>query len=52
MEGVDLATVKELLGYKSINITMRYAHLAPSHKERGIPKSAIDFWRRVFLIRK
>jgi len=36
MEGVDLATVKELLDYKSINITMRYAHLAPSHKERGI----------------
>ena len=36
MEGVDLATVKELLGHKSINMTMRYAHLAPSHKEKAI----------------
>lgn len=29
MAGVDLMTVKELLGHKSIEMTMRYAHLAP-----------------------
>ena len=36
MEGVDLMTVKELLGHKSLEMTMRYSHLAPSHKMRAI----------------
>ncbi len=36
MAGVDLMTVKELLGHKSIEMTMRYAHLAPEHKMRAI----------------
>lgn len=30
MKGVDLYTVKELLGHKTIEMTMRYAHLAPN----------------------
>jgi len=36
MAGVDLTTVKELLGHKTIAMTMRYAHLAPSHKVKAV----------------
>ena len=32
MKGVDLTTGKELMGHKSIEMTLRYAHLAPEHK--------------------
>lgn len=32
MAGVDIFTVKELLGHKNIQMTMRYAHLAPVHQ--------------------
>ncbi len=31
MNGVDLPTVKELMGHSDIQTTMIYAHLAPSH---------------------
>jgi integrase len=32
MKGIDILTVKELLGHSDITMTMRYAHLIPSHK--------------------
>ena len=38
MAGVDLATVKELLGHKSIEMTMRYSHLSPSHKRQAVER--------------
>ena len=36
MAAVDLTTIKELLGHKTIAMTMRYAHLAPSHKVKAV----------------
>lgn len=36
MEGVDIMTVKELMGHKDLTMTLRYAHLAPNHKTRAI----------------
>ncbi len=36
MNGVDLTTVKDLLGHKSLTMTMRYAHLSPRHKRKAV----------------
>jgi integrase len=36
MAGVDLPTVKELLGHKSIAMTLRYTHLSTDHKQRAV----------------
>lgn len=36
MAGVDLNTVRELMGHADIKTTLRYAHLAPSHKAKAV----------------
>ncbi len=36
MAGIDITTIKELLGHKSLTMTLRYAHLAPAHKVKAL----------------
>lgn len=38
MAGVDLNTVRELLGHADIKMTLRYAHLAPEYKASAVEK--------------
>ena len=36
MRGVDLNTLRDLLGHRDIKMTLRYAHLAPAHKAAAV----------------
>jgi site-specific recombinase XerD len=46
MAGVDLRTVAEILGHRTIQMTMRYSHLAPQHQasalDRLVPVPAVE----------
>jgi integrase len=36
MQGVDIKTVSELLGHSTLQMTRRYTHLSPGHKQKAI----------------
>ena len=36
MAGVDIRTIQELLGHQSLAMTLRYAHLSPTHKRDAV----------------
>ena len=38
MAGVDLPTLKELMGHSTITMTMRYVHPTPEHKRDAVRK--------------
>ena len=38
MKGVDLATIKQLLGHSDIETTMIYSHLTDDHVDRAVEK--------------
>ena len=40
MSGVDLYTVKEILGHKTLVMTQRYAHLSPAHQRNVVERLA------------
>ncbi len=40
MGGMDLRTVQELMGHKTIAMTCRYAHLAPTYQLAAVERLA------------
>ena len=41
MAGVDLVSVKLLLGHRNIETTMRYSHLSPDHLRQAVNKGSV-----------
>jgi len=44
--GIDLVTVKEILGHSSIEMTMRYAHPTPENKRKAVNVLAAIFGQK------
>ena len=46
-EGIDLVTVKDILGHATIKTTMRYAHPTPENKIKAVNALASVFSEKV-----
>ena len=44
MEGVDLVSVSKFMGHSTIQMTMRYAHLAPDHQKASVDRIVPADW--------
>jgi site-specific recombinase XerC len=44
MASGDLRTVQELMGHQTITMTIRYAHLAPSHLREAVLRISRGAW--------
>lgn len=47
MQGSDFKTVQELMGHKTIQMTLRYSHLSPDHKRKAVEdleKNIVTNW--------
>lgn len=42
MAGVDLRTLQELMGHKTIKMTLRYSHLSPTHTLEAVNKLCLS----------
>lgn len=42
MAGVDLVSVKEILGHRDIQTTLRYSHLAPGHLQEAVNRGSLS----------
>lgn len=52
MAGVDLPTVQKLVGWKTLDMVLRYAHLSPSHLDGAVEKIAKNSQRYPQRIQK
>ncbi len=50
MAGVDIVTLKELLGHKTIQMTMRYSHPSPEHKKKAVDLVSIDTYTDTSIV--
>jgi len=50
MAGVDLSTLKELMGHSAISTTMRYVHPTPEHKLEAVKKLEAYNTKQVFAL--
>jgi integrase len=38
MESVDLMTIRDLMGHKTMTMTLRYSHLSPGHRQNAVER--------------
>ncbi|PPD20367.1 MAG: hypothetical protein CTY18_04680 [Methylomonas sp.] len=50
MNGGNIVALQKLLGHSSLNITMRYAHLAPSYMDDVINQNPLSSGNNVVIV--